>query len=98
MSESEHRFVDVGWNDEVVEPIATRIAVTVNNRPGSLGTISTIIGKNDGNIVDVKVGRRSTDLYEMVLDVEVKGVDQLQRILAALRANPIVSTVERTRS
>ncbi len=98
MSESEHRFVDVGWNDQVVEPIATRIAVTVNNRPGSLGTISTIIGKNDGNIVDVKVGRRSTDLYEMVLDVEVKGVDQLQRILAALRANPIVSTVERTRS
>jgi len=34
----------------------------------------------------------------MVLDVEVKGVDQLQSILAALRANPIVSTVERTRS
>jgi len=98
MSESEHRFVDVGWNDEVVEPIPTRIAVTVNNRPGSLGTISTIIGKNDGNIVDVKVGRRSTELYEMVLDVEVKGVDQLQSILAALRANPIVSTVERTRS
>lgn len=98
MSESEHRFVDVGWSDAVVEPIATRIAVTVNNRPGSLGTISTIIGRNDGNIVDVKVGRRSTDLYEMVLDVEVKGVDQLQGILAALRANPIVSTVERTRS
>ncbi len=98
MSESEHRFVDVGWSDQLIEPIATRIAVMVNNRPGSLGTISTIIGKNDGNIVDVKVGRRSTDLYEMVLDVEVKGVDQLQRILAALRANPIVSTVERTRS
>jgi GTP diphosphokinase / guanosine-3',5'-bis(diphosphate) 3'-diphosphatase len=98
MSESEHRFVDVGWNDQLIEPIATRIAVMVNNRPGSLGTISTIIGKNEGNIVDVKVGRRSTELYEMLLDVEVKGVDQLQRILAALRANPIVSTVERTRS
>ncbi len=98
MSESEHRFVDVGWNDRMVEPIATRIAVMVNNRPGSLGTISTIIGKNDGNIVDVKVGRRSTEVYEMVLDVEVKGVDQLQGILAALRANPIVSTVERSRS
>jgi GTP pyrophosphokinase len=98
MSESEHRFVDVGWNGSGSEPIATRLAVMVNNQPGALGTISTIIGKNEGNIVDVKVGRRSRDLYEMLLDVEVRNVEQLQRILAALRANASVNSVERSRS
>lgn len=99
MNEHEHRFIDVGWNTSgPVEPIATRLAVMVSNQPGSLGTISTIIGKQAGNIVDVKVGRRSTDLYEMLLDVEVTSVEQLQRIQAALRANPIVNAVERSRS
>jgi GTP diphosphokinase / guanosine-3',5'-bis(diphosphate) 3'-diphosphatase len=98
MSDSEHRFIDVGWNSEVGEAIATRLAVMVNNQPGALGTISTIIGKNAGNIIDVKVGRRSKDLYEMLLDVEVLNVEQLQRILAALRANPTVNAVERSRS
>jgi GTP pyrophosphokinase len=98
MSESEHRFVDVGWNGTGSEPIATRLAVMVNNQPGALGTISTIIGKNEGNIVDVKVGRRTRDLYEMLLDVEVRNVEQLQRILAALRANASVNSVERSRS
>jgi GTP pyrophosphokinase len=98
MTDNEHRFIDVGWNPAISEAIATRIAVMVNNQPGSLGTISTIIGKNDGNIVDVKVGRRSKDLYEMLLDVEVANVEQLQRIMAALRANATVNAVERSRS
>ena len=62
------------------------------------GEITTIIGKSEGNIVDVKVGRRSRDLYEMLLDVEVIDVEQLHRIMAALRTNPIVSAVERSRS
>jgi GTP pyrophosphokinase len=98
MTDNEHRFIDVGWNPAMSQPIATRIAVMVNNQPGSLGTISTIIGKNEGNIVDVKVGRRSKDLYEMLLDVEVANVEQLQRIMAALRANTTVNAVERSRS
>jgi GTP pyrophosphokinase len=99
MGESEHRFVDIGWSGQGEPPLAsTRISVMVTNQPGALGTISTIIGKQEGNIVDVKVGRRSPDLFEMLLDVEVRDVDQLQRIQAALRANPIVSTVERSRS
>jgi GTP pyrophosphokinase len=70
----------------------------VNNQPGALGTISTIIGRNEGNIIDVKIGRRSAEIYEMLLDVEVRSVEQLQRIQAALRANPIVNAVERSRS
>ncbi len=99
MGGDEHRFIDIGWSGQGEPPrTSTRISVMVTNQPGALGTISTIIGKQAGNIIDVKVGRRSPDLFEMLLDVEVSDVEQLHRIQAALRASPIVSTVERSRS
>ena len=41
------------------------------NRPGSLGSISTVVGKQGANIVDLKIGRRTPEMYELLLDVEV---------------------------
>ena len=47
------------------------------NRPGSLGSISTVVGKQGANIVDLKIGRRTPEIYELLLDVEVGSVEQL---------------------
>ncbi len=93
---AQERALDIGWNDQGTPPRATaRIVVMGMNEPGVLGTISTIIGRQDGNITDVKFGRRQPELYEMFLDVEVEGLDQLHRIMAALRAAGGVCSVER---
>jgi GTP pyrophosphokinase len=90
------RLVDLSWNDAARGTRApSRIVVMAHNRPGSLGTISTVIGKQGGNITDVRIGRRSAELYEMILDVEVESVDQLAQIQAALRASQAVSSVDR---
>ncbi|MEZ5825158.1 MAG: ACT domain-containing protein [Geminicoccaceae bacterium] len=99
MDAESSRFVDVGWG--AIDPeayAAARLSVMVLNRPGALGTVSTIIGKQNGNITDVRIGRRVNDLYEMVLDVEVVDAEQLLRIKAALRASDIVVSVERVQS
>jgi guanosine-3',5'-bis(diphosphate) 3'-pyrophosphohydrolase len=93
------RWLDIGWNDRGVPPRATaRLAVMSYNRPGVLGTISTTIGKLDGNIVDLRFVRSSAELTEMAIDVEVGGLEQLSRIMAALRANAVVCSVERADS
>ena len=93
---AQERVLDIGWNDQGAPPrAAARIVVMGMNEPGVLGTISTIIGRQDGNIADVKFGRRQPELYEMFLDVEVDGLDQLHRIMAALRAAGGVCSVER---
>jgi GTP diphosphokinase / guanosine-3',5'-bis(diphosphate) 3'-diphosphatase len=44
----------------------------------------------------VRFGSRSPDLYEIVLDIEVEDRDHLERIVASLRATPVVTLVERT--
>jgi GTP pyrophosphokinase len=71
------------------------LSVTTLNRPGSLGSVSTVVGKQGGNIVDLKIGRRTPELYEILLDIEVDDVEQLTRVQAALRATACVTSVER---
>lgn len=91
-----HRIADLAWNSREAPPkVSARLTVMSLNRPGSLGSISTVIGKQGANIVDVKIGRRSADVYEMLLDVEVDSLDQLLRVQAALRATTCVTSVER---
>ena len=96
LRDENHRTIELSWN-ETGETTATtaRLAVMVLNKPGALGTVSTIIGKQGSNISDIRVGRRTSDFYEMLLDVEVVDVDQLNRVQAALRADLQVTAVDR---
>ena len=90
------RWLDLGWSqlDSQVKATA-RLQVMTLNQPGSLGSLSTVIGREGGNITDLRFGAKSIDLYEIVLDVEVDDRDHLDRIMAGLRASPVVTAVER---
>jgi GTP pyrophosphokinase len=93
------RWVDLAW-DVVGEAdrLLGRLYVVVANEPGSLGSLSTIIGKNQGNISNLKITNRSIDFFEMLIDVEVTDVKHLTNIIAALRATPVITSVERARA
>ncbi|WP_422366442.1 RelA/SpoT family protein [Pelagibius sp.] len=92
------RWVDLSWDvDDGIEQRIGRLHVIVANEPGSLGGLSTIIGKNSGNINNLKIVNRSVDFFEMLIDVEVTSVKHLTNIIAALRAMPVITSVERAR-
>ena len=74
-----------------------RIEVTLGNEPGSLGSLTTVIGKGGGNITNLKITNRSLDFFEILVDVEVQNVRHLTNIIAALRATPVINSVERAR-
>ena len=71
--------------------------MVITNQPGSLGSLTTVIGKNDGNITNLKITNRSIDFFEMLVDVEVQDVQHLTNIIAALRATPAINSVDRAR-
>ncbi len=98
-ADAPERWLDVGWDNGSGDPEVHvgRLHVVLNNEPGSLGNISSVIGKSEGNISNLKITRRSLDFFEMMIDVEVKDVRHLTNIIAALRATPTVSSVERAR-
>ncbi|CAK0751366.1 bifunctional (p)ppGpp synthase/hydrolase SpoT [uncultured Gammaproteobacteria bacterium] len=98
-SEMPERWIDVSWDAETSKPEdhVARISLTVANEPGSLGALSTVIGKNGGNITNLKITSRHQDYFEMLIDVDVKDSRHLTNVIAALRATPVVNSVVRPR-
>ncbi len=96
-AETPERWLDVAWDDDRADSHVGRIAVVVTNEPGSMGSLCTVIGKNQGNISNLKITNRSLDFFEILVDVEVQDVRHLTNIIAALRATPAISSVDRAR-
>ncbi|MQP63803.1 RelA/SpoT family protein [Niveispirillum sp. SYP-B3756] len=97
--DSPERWIDVSWDPTADSPddLVGRLSVVVSNETGALGNLSTVIGKNGGNITNLKITNRTSDYFEMLIDVDVHDVKHLTNIMAALRATPVIQSVERGR-
>jgi GTP pyrophosphokinase len=93
------RWIDVGWDDNhgKESEMSGRLSVVLTNQPNSFGALATIIGKNNGNISNLKITNRTPEFFDVLVDVEVKDVRHLTLIVAALRASGAVNSVERTK-
>ena len=95
---------DSVWQDLQWTPQAERSAVgsvklhaTLTNARGVLGQVASIIGEAGGNILNLSMAHRQHDFYDVDIDVEVEDARHATMIIAALRANPYVDTVDRAR-
>jgi GTP pyrophosphokinase len=98
LKDYEHeRWIDVTWDIDPydLDRFPAKLAVTVRNEPGTLAQIAQLIGEADGNIDNVRMVRRGGDFTEMAIEVEVRDLDHLTRIVSGLRRKPVVSKVER---
>jgi GTP diphosphokinase / guanosine-3',5'-bis(diphosphate) 3'-diphosphatase len=91
------RWVEVAWDlgPEMAESRVGRISLIVSNERGVLGTLTTVIAQNLGNISNLKFTNRSADFFEMIVDIEVESTRHLNDIIAALRATPEINSVNR---
>ena len=98
-AETPERWLDISWGDEM-EPgeHVGRLIATIANEPGSLGTLSTVIARNGGNITNLRITSRSADFWDMMIDIQVRDVKHLTNIIAALRATPVINLVDRAHS
>lgn len=98
-ADTPERWIEVSWGDgpDTPESHVGRLVVTAENSPGTLATLSTVIAKNGGNITNLKITNRTMDFWDMLLDVYVNDTKHLNNIVAALRATPEITTVDRAR-
>jgi guanosine-3',5'-bis(diphosphate) 3'-pyrophosphohydrolase len=98
-ADTPERWVDVAWDlgPETPETHVGRINLVVANERGTLGALTTVIAKNLGNINNLRITNRSEDFFEMVVDIEVEDSRHINDIIAALRATPEISSVDRAR-
>ena len=92
-------WTDLQWTPEAEQDAvaSTRLVATMRNAPGVLGQVATVIGEAGGNILNLNMTHRQQDFFDMEIDVEVADARHATQIIAALRANPSVDTVERAR-
>lgn len=98
-ADTPERWLDISWEEgeDSPESHVGRLIVTIANTPGSLGTLSTVIGKNGGNITNLKIVNRSLDFWDMMVDVYVHDLNHLSDIIAAMRATTEITAVNRAR-
>ena len=98
-SDSPERWLDISWekNNSSTQQSVSRINVIIQNLPGSLGKVTTVIAKNNGNISNINFSTRKTDFFEIIIDIEVRDINHLNNIIAALRLITEVSSLTRVK-
>ncbi|MFN7038229.1 MAG: RelA/SpoT family protein [Alphaproteobacteria bacterium] len=90
------RWVSVSWDKEGSSNIHIgRVKIILAHEAGSLATISNTIAKYHTNIINLKITNRTTDYFEMLIDLEVQGSQHLTNILTGLRSKDCVHSAER---
>jgi GTP pyrophosphokinase len=90
-------WVDVRWKDHVDALSVARLLVRLQNAPGALATLTTIIGQNGANISNLKITNRNPLYFEFQVDVEVRDAAHLENLIRALKVDSAVEAVERMR-
>ena len=92
------RWVDLHWHTGThPAAYATTLDLTIGNDAGVLGRICTLIGEKKANISDLVFVDRKPDFYRLMINVELRDVEQLHSLMLMLEAESDVAAVERYR-
>ena len=89
------RQVPMQWEAKQGELFASRINMTAVNRTGSLSIITQTIADFDANITNLSLTQLNDDFCELTVDVEVRDVDHMEQLVAAIRGSRIISDANR---
>jgi len=94
------RFIDVAWEGATAHEAATiaRLKISLENATGALGTMCALVGQARANIHNMKIAHRTTDHFDILLDVEVDNTEHLTSVMAILRAHRSVHAIERIKN
>jgi GTP pyrophosphokinase len=100
------RFIEVDWNYSALSgerersagkpPHHTaRLSVIGANEPTSLANLTNAIAKQEGAVTSLKIVSRQADFIEALVDVDVRDVAHLSKVIAGLRGAVGIKGVER---
>ncbi|KUP94135.1 RelA/SpoT family protein [Tritonibacter horizontis] len=92
------RWVDVHWHSGTHPAVySTTLELTIGNDAGVLGRICTLVGEKKANISNLEFVDRKPDFYRLMINVELRDVEQLHSLILTLEAESDVAAVARYR-
>ena len=94
------RWVDLSWDASVADPgvHVARLKTRLVNEAGAMGILCTVIATRKGNISNLKIIERNPSYFDVIVDIEVRDLDHITVIAAALRKETLINDVERLRA
>ena len=90
------RWLDIDWGAEAEnEKHTARLKLMISNEPGALADVANIVAKADSNIINLNITYRTMSYYEILLDIEVRNVEQVNSLVMALKSAKSISYVAR---
>lgn len=95
-ADAPEKWIDVAWDSSGQDELFIgRLKVSLSHETAALASVANVIAKDEGNINNLKITNRSTDFFDILLDIEVKNARHLNNIMASLRAKDVVQAVDR---
>ena len=91
-------WLDLRWpKNSGSDGYSSSLLVTLLNKAGALGKICSLIGEQKANITDIKFFKDKADYYIIYIELEVRNIEHLMNILAAIIADEDVAEASRYR-
>ena len=91
------KLINATW--EKISPrrrsFIARINVIIKNKIGTLGVLSSLLGNSKSNIRNLNISERNVDFFKINLEIDVKDVEHLSKVIASLRSSEFIVNVSR---
>jgi len=95
------RFIDVDWNHAMLARDGAghtaRVSVIAANEPSAVADVANAVSKHDGSVAALKTANRQAEFMEILLDIDVRDLAHLAKVIAGLRSLSSVKGVERAK-
>ena len=61
------------------------LSIDLPHKPGILGKVSTLIGLNDANIINIELTKRSDDYLQFLFDLQIKDLKNFTNLISQLK-------------
>ena len=82
------------WQDKSLENMKSKeknytstIVVDLPHKPGALGNISSLIGMNKGNILNVEMLQKKKDFLQFSFDLQIKDLKNFTNLISQIKQN-----------
>ncbi|MES2212914.1 MAG: TGS domain-containing protein [Pseudomonadota bacterium] len=90
------KCVFLSWADQVVGEFPVEVRFDLDNSPGALALVTTIIAEANANIIAVRLDEKERHYSSVMLVMTVHNRYHLSKIIRRLRNNTVVSRIIRT--
>tara|TARA_B100000700_G_scaffold232085_1_gene256987 strand:- start:8951 stop:10696 length:1746 start_codon:yes stop_codon:yes gene_type:complete len=72
-------------NDQKIKEYTSTLSIDLPHKPGILGKVSTLIGINDANIVNIELTKREKSYLQFQFDIQIKDLKNFTNLVSQLK-------------